>query len=209
MERKVNIESVKELFKGNFIGPKELKSISRKIELDIPGKLPEIPYSWKELSQKKGEYLLFLSVPQLKNGIKISILSLKELFGHDPDKSEPCFYNQDWYLKEEFVKIELELKWNLIRKKVIEKTRAVDPKEIEMNISFPSAVTSTYAFFIYKLVYNITLWQHEFIWCSDRDHNQDRIYVGKYTDVDGVNKNGFSIHRHLALRNCYASIDAL
>ena len=31
--------------------------------------------------------------------------------------------------------------------------------------------------------------------------------LGKYHDVDGVNKNGFSIHRHLSLRPCYGCID--
>ena len=51
------------------------------------------------------------------------------------------------------------------------------------------------------------LWPYDFIWCSDFDHNGDRIYVGKYHDIDGVNKDGFSIHRHLALRICYASIN--
>lgn len=51
------------------------------------------------------------------------------------------------------------------------------------------------------------LWKHDFVWCSDMDHNGDRIYVGKYHDISGVNKNGFSIHRHLALRECYASIN--
>ena len=51
------------------------------------------------------------------------------------------------------------------------------------------------------------LWWHDFVWCSDVDHNGDRIYVGKYHDIDGVNKNGFSIHRHLALRPCYGSVD--
>lgn len=51
------------------------------------------------------------------------------------------------------------------------------------------------------------LWYHDFVWCSDVDHNGDRIYVGKYNDIDGVNKDGFSIHRHLALRLCYGCID--
>lgn len=50
---------------------------------------------------------------------------------------------------------------------------------------------------------------HDFVWCVDVDHNGDRIYVGKYHDIDGINKNVFSIHRHLALRQCYASTDCL
>jgi hypothetical protein len=31
--------------------------------------------------------------------------------------------------------------------------------------------------------------------------------VGKCHDVDGINKNGFSIHRHLALRKCYGAVE--
>lgn len=49
------------------------------------------------------------------------------------------------------------------------------------------------------------LWYHDFVWCEDLDHNGDRIYVAKYHDVDVINKNGFRIHRHLALRPCYVS----
>ena len=64
----------------------------------------------------------------------------------------------------------------------------------------------TYTFFVFYLCRHEKIWNHDFIWCSDRDHNGDRIYVGKYHDIDGVNKNGFSIHRHLALRPCYGAI---
>lgn len=64
-------------------------------------------------------------------------------------------------------------------------------------------------FFAYYHVRKELLWYHDFIWCHDIDHNGDRIYIGKYHDVDGVNKNGFSIHRHLALRNCYAAIEQI
>ena len=77
---------------------------------------------------------------------------------------------------------------------------------LKEHISFPSAILCVYTFFAYYYAQKGLLWYHDFIWCSDTDHNGDRIYVGKYHDVDGVNKNGFSIHRHLALRNCYASI---
>jgi len=47
------------------------------------------------------------------------------------------------------------------------------------------------------------LWKSDFIWCSDKDKNGDQIYVGRYRDPLGVNKNGFNIHRHLKIRNYY------
>jgi hypothetical protein len=75
------------------------------------------------------------------------------------------------------------------------------------HVKFPSAILCVYAFFAYYCSYGEMLWHNDFVWCLDTDHNGDRIYVGKYHDVDGVNKNGFSIHRHLSLRSCYASVD--
>lgn len=93
------------------------------------------------------------------------------------------------------------------KKNVIESSRAVQPLELlNENINFPTAILCVYTFFAYYYARKELLWHHDFVWCSDTDHNGDRIYVGKYHDVDEVNKNGFSIHRHLALRNCYGAI---
>ena len=33
--------------------------------------------------------------------------------------------------------------------------------------------------------------------------NSDQIYVGRYIDPIKINKNGFSIHRHLKIKNNY------
>ena len=129
------------------------------------------------------------------------------IFGKNPDVSEPCFYNQDWYDKEDFIIKPIQTGWFLIRKTVYEDSRAVQPIELIERYTFPTAVKCTYSFFIAWITLDIKLWYHDFVWCSDIDHNGDRIYVGKYNDVDGVNKNGFSIHRHLALRACYGCID--
>ena len=137
----------------------------------------------------------------------MTIRNLLGVFGKDPDVSEPCFYNQDWYMKEDFIDVQTHDGWFLIRKQVFEDSRAVMPDELEKKCCFPLAVRCAYAFFTAWFCINEKLWWHDFVWCSDRDHNGDRIYVGKYHDVDGVNKNGFSIHRHLALRPCYGAID--
>ena len=93
-----------------------------------------------------------------------------------------------------------------IRRAVID-SRAVQPGELMKTHTFPSAIRCVYAFFTAWYGLGEKPWYHDFVWCSDTDHNGDRIYVGKYHDVDGVNKNGFSIHRHLALRPCYGCID--
>jgi hypothetical protein len=113
-------------------------------------------------------------------------------------------------MKEDFMDLTLEERWYLIKKAVFEESRALMPGDLsKQGFVFPSAILCCYTFFAYFYARNEYLWWHDFVWCSDLDHNGDRIYVGKYHDIDGVNKNGFSIHRHLALRPCYASINCL
>lgn len=200
------LDIIRSLFCGGYIGPEQIKSNSN-LPFMVGDKVLSIPFSMKELQLKKDDYLLIYGVSYLENGAPLSIRSLIELYGKDPCVSEPCFYNQDWYNKEAFVDIQMPEGWFLIRKKVFEESRAVLPDELEKSYSFPMAVQCVYAFFVTWFCLNERLWWHDFVWCSDRDHNGDRIYVGKYHDIDGVNKNGFSIHRHLALRPCYGAID--
>lgn len=206
MER-TTIVQARDLFGTNFIGLEELCPLFEKMGIssfDI--QVPDIHYSLSDLNKYSEDYILILGIPKLGD-MKLSIDTFRKYFGTDPDVSEPCFYNQDWYMNEEFIHDTLELRWYLLKKNVIEDSRAVQPSELlNRNINFPTAILCTYTFFAYCYAQKELLWYHDFIWCSDTDHNGDRIYVGKYHDVDGVNKNGFSIHRHLALRNCYASI---
>ena len=169
---------------------------------------PPVPRSIQELEQYAKEYILILGNNTFKNNQPLNLLSLREHFGIKPEITEPCFYNQDWYLSEEFMRTPLETKWYLIKKEVLPETRAELPDNIlKRDIRFPSAILCAYTFFAFYFARNEWLWRHDFIWCNDADHNNDRIYVGKYHDIDGINKNGFSIHRHLALRNCYGSIN--
>lgn len=203
---KTDYDVARRIMGDNFIGVEELKSMSG-FKLAIPEELPDIPYSEKELDAKNNEYLLILSIDKLSNGKDVDINNMIEVFGKDPSVSEPCFYNQDWYDKEAFINIPIQLGWFLIRKNVYEDSRAVQPNNLQNRYNFPSAIRCVYAFFVAWKAKNMKLWCHDFVWCSDIDHNGDRIYVGKYHDVDGVNKNGFSIHRHLSLRSCYGCID--
>ncbi|MCI8376142.1 MAG: hypothetical protein HFI29_12020 [Lachnospiraceae bacterium] len=200
---KVTLEKAKVIMGDNLIGSDELKRVG----LFEVNSHPDIPYSVNALEAKKNDYFLILGVSKFSNGKTVTIRHLKEIFGMDPNQKEPCFYNQDWYDKESFIDVPMKNEWILIRKTVYEDSRAVQPIDLMKQYSFPSAIRCTYAFFLVWLTLGVKLWYHDFVWCSDTDHNGDRIYVGKYHDVDGVNKNGFSIHRHLGLRECYGCID--
>ena len=208
MERKTSLVEAQEIMGNNFIGPNELRSVKDMFPLYIPAIIPEIPIASEELKKYSEDYILILGVAEMDDNIPVNIFSMRVLFGIDPDSSEPCFYNQDWYSSENFIRTPLENKWYLIKKNIIQSTRAESPESIlKQKICFPSAILCAYTFFVYYFITGEYLWYHDFVWCSDSDHNNDRIYVGKYNDIDGVNKNGFSIHRHLSLRNCYGAID--
>ena len=205
----MNIETAKRLFGDNFIGKEELKPFLEALGFE-DAEIQEKPIQFSDADLERAAndgYILIYGVEHI-GGKLISLRFLRETFGIDPDQSEPCFYNQDWYLKETFMDESfLNAQWFLIKKEVIDGTRAVMPEDLMKNkISFPPAILCAYTFFAYLFARKEYLWQYDFVWCSDVDHNGDRIYVGKYHDIDGVNKNGFSIHRHLALRPCYGAI---
>lgn len=209
MERRTTIAEAKEIFGKGFIGPDELLKYSTQMGIQKPQQVPNIPYSISELSEYSEDYLLVLGTSKMSSGEQLSLLSLREHFGVDPGKFEPCFYNQDWYVKENFMTKPLTDAWYLVRKSVFEGSRAQNPELMGDDFKLPSAVLCAYAFFINSFCTSEYLWEHDFVWCNDKDHNGDRIYVGKYHDITGVNKNGFSIHRHLALRKWYGFIDSL
>lgn len=201
MERKTTIEEASKIMGKNFIGPKELKEIGPAFGISLPTKIPGIPFDAVFLDKIKKDYILVLALP-------VTINQLRKKFGFDPKKSQPCFYNQDWYLKEKFAsKKYLKSGWYIIRKKIDPKTKGKAPdflkKQLEEKHVFPKAVLVSYIFFTYYLARKEVLWKNNFIWCDDKDSNGDQIYVGRYLDPKKLNKNGFSVHRHLAIRKCY------
>lgn len=211
-------ETARMIIGGSIIGPEELELVNKRctkdfnrlhchIKLNLPDEIMRVPFSIEELESKKNDYLLVYGIGSFSDGSLMTIRNLIRVFGSDPHVFEPCFYNQDWYYNEDFIDCPMKEGWFLIRRNVFEDSRAVQPTELKEKYSFPSAIRCTYAFFTAWLSLNIKLWYHDFVWCSDIDHNGDQIYVGKYNDIDGVNKNGFSIHRHLSLRECYGCID--
>jgi hypothetical protein len=143
----------------------------------------------------------------MKDGSHLTIKTLRNHFGITPDVSEPCFYNQDWYMNELFIDKSINDAWFLIRKEVFDSSRAINPDLLSEKYHFPSAIQCVYFFFAMWYFRKEVIWEYDFVWCSDHDHNGDRIYVGKYRDIDGINKNGFSIHRHLSIKKCYAATD--
>ena len=185
------------------IGPKELASLPVPFSFgDVQA--PDVPFSSELLDKYAGTHILIFT-PASK---EITINWFREQFGIDPAK-EPCMYNQDWYLSEDFAaKASLDGKWHLIRKDVLEDARAEQPGDIEQSLTgeqFPTAVTCTFVFFAWWFLRGERLWKNDFVWCKDVDHNGDRIYVGRYEDPTGVNKNGFNIHRHLSLNRAYSA----
>ena len=201
----------RELFGKNFIGKEELELFFKAMGFGVE-EIQEKPieYSDSDLRKAAAEgYVLIYGVEHI-DGQRITLRMLRDKFGVDPDKSEPCLYNQDWYLKEDFMDVALNGQWYLIKKDVYDDSRAVMPGDLtQRGLNFPPAILCGYTFFAYYYARKEYLWWHDFVWCSDVDHNGDRVYVGKYHDIDGVNKNGFSVHRYLALRPCYASINLL
>lgn len=202
---------VKHIFGKNFIGLEDQKMYLLKLGFEVDGIVEtDIVFSDSLLKKAASDgYLLIYGLEQVGD-TRITLRYLREVFGIDPILSEPCFYNQDWYLGETFMDLSLNSQWYLLRMNVYEDSRAVEPRDLMSHgIHFPPAILCAYAFFAYYYRNGEYLWWHDFVWCNDLDHNGDRIYVGKYHDIDGVNKNGFSIHRHLALRPCYAALDCL
>lgn len=206
MERTTSLAEAKQIMGKNFIGPDELSQIEDKMGIIIPSGISEIPISSQELYEKREKYILILGASQMKTGEALTLKSMRSHFGIDPDSFEPCFYNQDWYLNESFMEIPLESNWFLIKKTIDEETRGTNPEEISAHYSFPSAILCAYSFFAYWFLTLQCLWKHDFVWCSNKDSNGDRIYVARYFDPNGVSKNGFSIHRHLKIRRNYGCV---
>jgi len=206
MERRTSLEEAKLLLGKNFIGIEELAKIATNLGIHLPDIWPEIPFTNSQLAACASDCILILGVDIMANGEPVSLFSLRKRFGTDPFAFEPCFYNQDWYLNELFFQTGLDKTWYLLNKNVFEESRGLQPEVLQIKYQLPKAVLSAYTFFAYWFHAKEILWQDDFIWCTDKDHNGDLIYVGKYFDKEGINKNGFSVHRHLSIKQNYAAI---
>jgi len=109
------------------------------------------------------------------------------------------FYPQDWYEKESFMDESFESGWYDIPKHISKSSRGKLPPKSGLY----SASLLTYVFITFYIKYNEILWPNDYIWCNTFDSNGDQIYIGRYYDPLGLSKNGFSIHRHLSIKNNY------
>ncbi|MDA7798109.1 hypothetical protein N8959_01410 [bacterium] len=202
----MDINKAKKIFKGNFIGPDKLNAICNNLNFNLPSKTPKIDIDITGINPM--DYILILGVDILEDNTPINIKKLFSIFGIQSSTKKIGFYNQDWYLDEQFAKVNLSNKWYLVQKNVNETTRGKLPENNHEKY-LPSAILCSYTFFIWWLIKGEILWKNDFIWCSDEDRHGDRVYVGKYLDQDDNSRSGFSIHRHLKIKSNYGCIKSL
>lgn len=213
------LKCLQTMFGNNFIGPDQLIPIKEKMGIEIPENiydiLPLVQYSDEILEKCKEDYILILGIPFYKGGLPLTIKKMREHLRVEPEKYEPCFYNQDWYINEKFAnKTTLKNRWYLLKKNVFEEYRGISPNiiidEFDINLQLPTAILCAFTFFAYY--FNSKggiLWKNDFVWCSDKDSFNDQIYIGRYCDLKGINKNGFNIHRHLSIKNNYSYLNLI
>jgi hypothetical protein len=199
------------LFGERYLGPDAWAPYAERLRIKVPAQIPAPHWSNEILEQRASGHVLVFAPSQHEDGTAITLNSLRAVLGLDPTVSEPCFYNQDWYLKEDFAACQaLEPGWHLFPASILKMANAKSPLEVQKLLEpgeqFSLAVNYTFAFFLFWLsTGGKLLWGDNFIWCRDRDHNGDWIYVGRYVDPAGINKNGFEIHRHLSLRDFHTA----
>jgi hypothetical protein len=219
MERTTSIITAGRLFGKNFIGPTELLKIAPKFpvnkDLIKNDALPPITFDTKQLKQYVDTHILILGISENNLHTSLTINFLRDFYGTNPEQNEPCFYNQDWYINENFAnKTTLECKWYLIRKKITKSSQGKNPQALSENFTpsqnFPSAILTAYTFFAYYFhTGGDILWKNEFVWCKDVDHADDQIYTGRYEDPSQINKKGFNVHRHLSIKPFYGLAETI
>ncbi len=209
MERD-DIVKFKKIFEKNFLGPDEINSIAVKLGISKVDELeiPIIPYNSDSIEKYKNTHILILFHPK---EIDNSGLSLIKLVNRIKFLNEDiCFYNQDWYINEMFArKQHFKNEWLLIKMDLFENSRGQIPedmKEASNEIKLFSAINLAYTFFAMYFINKKILWKNDFIWTSDFDSNNDRVYVGRYFDPKGLANPGFSIHRHLKISQHYGIV---
>lgn len=206
----ITAEEAKKIMKQNFIGPDEYRLFASLFPVVIPKHIPPIPFTQDELVTKSRSHILILGVAKFCDNQSLTINAMRNFFGINPAKKEPCLYNQDWYLNENFAKhTTLKNQWYLVGKKLLPDSRGKILPVVSQTSKFPTAALVTVVFFAYWFLTRgkKKLWEHDYVWCVDTDDNGDQIYVGRYSDPKKINKNGFSIHRHLTINNQYGCID--
>jgi hypothetical protein len=134
------------------------------------------------------------SILKIKCENKVCLSQLKEDY-------TDLFYPQDWYEKESFMNEYFIPGEYIISKNIIKSSRGKDPKTTTKTL-YPASLIAYTFISLYK-THNEILWPNDYIWCTDLDSSGDQIYVGRYYDPLGLSKDGFSIHRHLTIKENY------
>lgn len=84
----------------NYIGPDQINLLLEKTGRNILplDSIPMVNYDEEKLSMHAKEYILEFGTDVL------DILDIRNFFGVDPEISESCLYNQDWYMSEDFIR---------------------------------------------------------------------------------------------------------
>ena len=157
----MNYLEAQKIMGKNFIGPNELTAIADDLGIAPIKDFPNVSYDAKILKKYSKDFLLVLGVASNKEGKALTLNVMRNFFDTDPSMKEPCFYNQDWYLKEKFANTTtLKPRWYLIRKNIIKETRGIRPDVIEGKLKkgelLPSAILTAFTFFAYYFLNNGT-----------------------------------------------------
>lgn len=209
MEGRTDINLARRILDKNFIGVDDLRCINEKMKLNLSDfRSSFVPFDENTLRRNKDNGILIWGCKLGFDNRPYTLNFMRDLFGMDPNKSEPCFYNQDWYVNELFAsQTTLDNKWYFINKTILPSTRGKVPTDGDTKL--PSAILTAYAFFANYFLNKDRLWNYDYVWCCDTDNNGDMIYTGRYEDFNQINKNGFSIHRHLKIRDFYGTVSVI
>ena len=211
MERKVSFLEAKNVLGNNFIGPTEIEKLRLGFTIPSLVEVPNISFSIEELREKANTHILFLGIPHLNSKLLVNIKNLKNIFGENPELNLPCFYFQDWYENQDFIKECIDLKWFFIPKELNKNTKGKSPESLmRQSVNFQklnSAIEIIYLFFVYYLhTKGEVLFEGDYIWTRNLDNNGDIIYVGNYQDSFHQKRIGFEIHRHLSIKSNYGAL---
>tara|TARA_B100000963_G_C22476674_1_gene602729 strand:+ start:210 stop:833 length:624 start_codon:yes stop_codon:yes gene_type:complete len=199
----MNYSQAKKLFGNNIIGPDEFTSFPKNFKFQFFDNSQKIDINISGFDLSK--HILIYGPKFMEDGTFLNIKKMYDIFGKKYTKGNIIFYNQDWYLSEKFAKTTLNNKWYLVQKEVSNKSRGFVPKN-QFKRNLPSAVLCSFLFFSWWIKTGEILWSNDYVWCSDFDSFGDQIYVGKYKDLNNNERSGFSIHRHLSIKENYGCI---
>jgi hypothetical protein len=179
------------------------KSNFMEAPLEGPG-LPFVNITNDEICEDE----ILVYIPERILDCDLTLFNLTKLFGFQENSRCVSFYNQDWYLNEKFAHEKVSgPRWVRINTQLYESSRGQKP-DSNTRSNLLSAAEYSYIFFASYLKFNVILWKYDYVWTKDTDSHGDQIYVGRYFDETGLVKSGFSIHRHLSIKNNYGIVSA-